>query len=702
MFVLGEFPCGRVRVASKAGFSVRKIIAGTALGLVAAGLVLLLAQLGWLEVLELKTYDWRVRQSVASPPKVNPDIVLVEINDLTLRDLEPSFGRWPWPRITISMIVDFLSRAPAKVIALDLGFLEQQRGLTFKLGADQSQTMTGEDSDAALVESVRNAGNVVLLADAVYMGSSAAEGDVNKPATWRSAPYRLGRAIEERPIVVPPFQKLTNAAAGLGHTLLMFDEDGPARRMAPFVRVGDNYLPSLGVAAALMAGGFQPDEVVLDGRVVRVRDREIPLVSNRVAADASHPELTHDQLTTLIDFRAPALVAGQPPYKSYEARFLIESENSLLNGEQPRINPAEFKNKIVFVGVTVRSLGDRFQTPFGSQGTMPGIQLHASMADSLLSNHFIRPASDRSRVVTTVAGALLVGLMSTLLPFVGAAAGTLAGVGAWTWWAAAAFKDGLWLNMVQPLLAMGLALFAGTAYRYFVEDAEKRKVSRLFGRYVSKDVYDQLLANPAGAELGGSRRDMTVLFSDIRGFTSVTEKGDPEALVGQLNEYFSKMVDVVFRHHGTVDKFVGDMVMALFGAPLDDVDHAEHAAEAAVDMVGELGALNERWAAEGRPVLDIGIGINSGEMIAGNIGSSAIMSYTVIGDNVNLGSRLESLNKEYRTRIIISDATRSRLKGNYNFRPLGDVIVKGKTRPVSIFEILVPSPMPSAPEEVKT
>jgi adenylate cyclase len=192
-----------------------------------------------------------------------------------------------------------------------------------------------------------------------------------------------------------------------------------------------------------------------------------------------------------------------------------------------------------------------------------------------------------------------------------------------------------------------------------------------------------------------------VLFSDIRGFTTVTEKGDPEELVSQLNEYFSRMVAIVFRHKGTVDKFVGDMVMALFGAPLDDPEHAEHAAAAAVDMVKELGELNQQWAAQGRAQLDLGIGINSGDMIAGNIGSSSIMSYTVIGDNVNLGARLESLNKDYKTRIIISDATRSRLQGNYAIRPLGDVVVKGKSRAVAIFEVVVPSPLPAAPEESK-
>jgi adenylate cyclase len=192
---------------------------------------------------------------------------------------------------------------------------------------------------------------------------------------------------------------------------------------------------------------------------------------------------------------------------------------------------------------------------------------------------------------------------------------------------------------------------------------------------------------------------MTVLFSDIRGFTAVTEKGQPEELVAQLNEYFSRMVDIVFRHRGTVDKFVGDMVMALFGAPLDDPDHAEHAAAAAVDMVRELAELNGRWAADGKAQLDIGIGVNSGEMIAGNIGSASIMSYTVIGDNVNLGARLESLNKDYRTHIIISEATRARLTGQYDIRPLGDVVVKGKSRPVQIFEVRVPSPLPGVREE---
>ena len=180
---------------------------------------------------------------------------------------------------------------------------------------------------------------------------------------------------------------------------------------------------------------------------------------------------------------------------------------------------------------------------------------------------------------------------------------------------------------------------------------------------------------------------MTVLFSDIRGFTTVTERGQPEEIVHTLNEYFTRMVELVFQHQGTLDKFVGDMVMALFGAPLDDPDHADHAVETALDMIDELGQLNARWRRKAAPTLDIGIGINTGPMIAGNIGSDAIMSYTVIGDAVNLGSRLESLNKQYGTRIIISESHERQLKRQYIFRPLGDVVVKGKTKPVAIFEV---------------
>jgi adenylate cyclase len=684
-----------VKPGTARGGYLHKAIAGLAIGLGSATIVLALTSLGGLHGAELMTYDWRMRHS-QDPASVGKDIVLVEINDTTIRDLSPAFGRWPWPRVVMAGLVDFLSRAPAKVVAIDVGFWEPQRNITFKLGGDEGPTWTGEDSDAALAASVKKAGNVVLLADAVYSG---AEGEqAVKPAEWTSAGYELGPGMPQRPLVIPPFQALTDSARALGHNYLPLDRDGPARRMPPFIQQGSRFMPSIGVAAALMAAGVKPEEVTSDDNAVHIRGRDIPLVQ---VYDAFDRRRKGSELAMLINFRAPAVLNGDRPYKSYEARHLLVSEDQLLSGDKPLVDPAEFKDKIVFVGLTASGLVDVFQTPFGSEGTMPGIQLHATITDSVLQRLFIRQASEWTAVAATLAGAVLIGLAASLLPFAGSLLTALVLASGWAYIGVRAFRGGLWLPLIEPLVGVAVALFAGTAYQYFVEDREKRKVKRLFGRYVSKDVYEQLLQDPARAELGGSRREMTVLFSDIRGFTSVTEKGDPEELVAQLNEYFSRMVAIVFRHSGTVDKFVGDMVMALFGAPLDDTEHAEHAVRAAVDMVKELGELNREWTAAGKAQLDIGIGVNSGEMIAGNIGSSSIMSYTVIGDNVNLGSRLESLNKNYNSRIIISDATRVRLKGAYDLQPLGDVVVKGKTRPVAIFEVKVPSPLPTAPEVTK-
>jgi adenylate cyclase len=251
----------------------------------------------------------------------------------------------------------------------------------------------------------------------------------------------------------------------------------------------------------------------------------------------------------------------------------------------------------------------------------------------------------------------------------------------------ALFERGVWLRLAAPGLGAVLASFGGIAYRYLVEGREKRVIKRLFSRYVAPDVFSHLMADPSRAKLGGDRREMTVLFSDIRGFTAATERARAEEIVGRLNEYFTRMVKVLFEHRGTLDKFVGDGVMALFGAPLEDPEHAEHAVMAALAMRRELAALNREWAAMGRPAVDIGIGINTGEMVAGNIGSHTIMSYTVIGDAANLGSRLESLNKEYGTHIIVSESTRARLKGRYHIRPLGEAVVKGRAQPVAVFEV---------------
>jgi adenylate cyclase len=452
------------------------------------------------------------------------------------------------------------------------------------------------------------------------------------------------------------------------------------------VRVGSTALPSLGLAAALKADHVDPAAIRVEPGVLRMGDRTMPVQLRKVqSADG-----LRSYQWGLVDFRGPALLADLKtrPYPHFAFFDLLYSEEQLNAGQKPDVDPSVFKDKIVFVGVTAAGLFDVFETPFAG-GKMPGIQVHAAVADDFLSRRFLAPAPDLVRVLTVLGFGIAIGAVATTIPAWWASAATILVVAMFGWVATRLFAGGTWMNVTQPALTTAVSLFGGVAYQYFVEGREKRKMKRLFGQYVSKDVYAQLVANPELARLGGQRRDMTVLFSDIRGFTTITERGQPEEIVHMLNEYFTHMVEIVFRNHGTIDKFVGDMVMALFGAPLPDPDHADHAVGAALDMMDELKRLNAKWVAEGRDVkVDIGIGVNTGPMIAGNIGSDQIMSYTVIGDAVNLGSRLESLNKQYSTHIIISDETRQRLTGKYVFRSLGDVVVKGKTKPVAIFEVV--------------
>jgi adenylate cyclase len=340
----------------------------------------------------------------------------------------------------------------------------------------------------------------------------------------------------------------------------------------------------------------------------------------------------------------------------------------------------------VFIGLTASGLVDVFPTPFG-EGIMPGIQLHASMADSILSNDFVRPAPKPTRVLSTIGLAMLIGLMATTLPYLGAAAGALLVISGWTWLSLYVFRDGLWLNVSQPLLGCALALFGGTAYQYFVEGAEKRAVKRLFGRFVSKDVFHQLMANPELARLGGKRREMTVLFSDIRGFTPISEKLSPEEIAELLRDYMTSMTDAVFKHGGTVTQFVGDEIMALYNAPFDQDDHAGQAVHTALAFQAKVEELSKRWQARCGAALRTGVGINTGPAVVGVIGSAQRVEYGAIGDTINVGSRLEGLTKEFATPIVIGEATRELVKGRFRLRPLGEIAVRGKAVPVKMYGV---------------
>jgi adenylate cyclase len=658
-------------------------------GALAAGFTLVSALLAaglgltpLLQQLELKTYDARLR-AVATGAGATPAIAQVLIDDHSIRQLEPIVGRWPWPRMVHAVLVDYLARGPATLVVYDVLFSEEAKG-TSDIGGT---TWTGAESDDALVQAVVKAGNVVLAAEASSEGLIDASQNVQPrlddiPSLQTRWP--LTGFAEKRPLLTPPFPALARAARGIGHARFAYDPDGPARRYVPFVEVAGRIVPSLPVAAFLAARGLRPEQVSASRAALTLGSTRAPWVE-QVVPDYYGPSQT--VWRGLVPYRGPTMRADRTPtFPSYSFQDLFLAEQQILAGETPHLDPAIFRDRIVVVGLTAEGLKDVFTTPYG-EGTMPGAEFHANVLDGLLSNRAIAPAAPWQRVATMLLPALAVSVVGALAaPWVTAAA-ALAASAALTWYTTRALGQGLWLPLVVPVLGVVLAFVADLAWSYFVEGREKRRVKRLFSRYVSKDVYQQLLANPNEVGLGGERREMTVLFSDMRGFTTLSESGEAEDLVRQLNQYFTRMVDVVFAHRGTVDKFVGDMVMALYGAPLDDPEHADHAVQTALRMVEELQDLNRRWAVEGRAALDIGIGINTGEMIAGNIGSDTIMSYTVIGDNVNLGARLESLNKDYGTRILISEATRRQLKGHYDVRALGEVTVKGKTRAVAIYEV---------------
>jgi adenylate cyclase len=634
----------------------RKRLAFLGIGLFAAILAVAFGFIPFVRTIELKTYDLRVA-ATARPTTPADNIVLVWIDDDSIRRMEPLIGRWPWPRLVHATVIDYLSAAGAKVIAYDILFLE--RDIRKFMVADTE--WTGEESDAALVESTRKAGNVVHSAEAsseeLVDTSRAIAENLAAPALNVQIPSP--GCVEARPLVRPPFPALAEASLGIGHTLFIHDPDGPVRRIAPVVQVGERTIPSLALATTMAAGAT---------------------VSTTARLDAG-------QCAALVPYRGPAENPnGHPTFTSYSFYDVFYSQQQIIEGQKPGVDPALFQDRIVIVGGSGEGLKEAFTTPF-PQGAINGPEVHASAIDGLLSGRSIAPAPPWTAAVLAVALALLVAGIGYRANAWVTGAATLLILLALSWFSLAQFARGTWIPLTVPTVALVLAFVGDLAWKYVVEGREKRQVKKLFSRYVSRDVYDQLVADPSLAALGGARRTMTVLFSDVRGFTAMSEKGSPEEVVGQLNEYFSRMVQVVFDHRGTVDKFVGDMVMALFGAPLDDEDHAEHAVQTGLAMTRALNELNARWQAEGRPTLDIGIGINTGDMVAGNIGSDTIMSYTVIGDAVNLGARLESLNKDYGTRIIISEATRIRLKGRYDIHPLGDVIVKGKSKPVAIFEV---------------
>jgi len=369
-----------------------------------------------------------------------------------------------------------------------------------------------------------------------------------------------------------------------------------------------------------------------------------------------------------------------------DKKFPYYSAIDVLRGE---FEKDAFKNKIVLIGATAIGIYDIRPTPYDP--LFPGVEIQASILSNILKGDvLIRPNWSRIfdvfiiLIVGVLLGVLYSGIRAPMLPVLLIIFATVYYTINWL----ILNFVGVWLDVVYPTIEIILVTFGVTIFKYLTEEKSRRQIRHAFQHYLSPNLVNEILKEPEKLRLGGEKKILTVLFSDIRGFTSISEELPPEKVVSILNEYLTPMTHIVFKNNGLLNKYMGDAIMAIFGAPVYTDLHANQACNTALEMLEELKKLNEKWAHEKSPHLDIGIGINTGPMHVGNMGSNVLFDYTVIGDSVNLASRLEGTNKIYGTSIIISEDTYSMVKDNFTCRELDFVRVKGKTKPVRIYELI--------------
>jgi adenylate cyclase len=630
------------------------------LGLAAALLALVVLVTRALAPYEQLAMDGLMR--LRGPVAPDPRVVLCLID----ADSIDRYGRFPWRRERIATLIDRLSAGGAKVIALDLLFSEP----------------AAPAEDRALEEAIARSGRVVLgyffrrrqpRVAPVFAAQVHADNILASTVDQVAAPA-AEFPIQERPAVEPNLDRFAAAAASQG----FFNQDhetGVLRHYRLLTRHAGDVYPALALRAAQRFAG-EPLALGLDRR----RLPRITLGGRPVRAD--------EYGGLWIDYRGPA------------GTYAVVPAMDVLEG---RAAAGAFRGRLVLVGVSEVGVGDLHDTPFGAG--VPGVEIHATVADALLNGRYIRDGA--VQVLVSLLALLLMGPLTALAVVAGArylygfltAAALLL---AWPLVCYAAFAGAGWhLQVLAPLGAAAAALVLGLTYRVGFVESTARQIKRTFQRFVSQAVVEEMLRRPELVKLGGERREMTVLFCDVRGFTSISEGRDPQWVVQLLNEFFTPMTRLVLAHGGTLDKYMGDALMAFFGAPVPHPDHAARACRAADAMRAELVRLNAVWHAAGHfepgKSLGIGIGLNSGEMSVGNMGSEEIFDYTVIGDAVNLGSRVEGLNRLYGTEVIATEFTvRAAAGDGLLFRELDRVRVKGKRVPVAIYEVVGELPAAAA------
>jgi adenylate cyclase len=353
-----------------------------------------------------------------------------------------------------------------------------------------------------------------------------------------------------------------------------------------------------------------------------------------------------------------------------------------------RIDLSIFKNKIVLIGATASDLHDEQMTPISMGQPLPGVEIHANAISTILNNKFLVAENKTTAILIILLIGILTGLLFPWLKGWKSLILTIISIVGYYFMVAFYFEKGLILDAVFPPFTLILSYTAISLYQYMSVEKEKRQIKTAFSQYVEPTIINEILKDPSKLKLGGEKKELTIFFSDIKNFTTISEVLKPEILVTLLNEYFTEMANIILKNKGVVDKYIGDSIMVIWGAPLELENHAFFACKTALEMKNRLTELRKQWKTKNLPELEMRIGINTGKVVVGNMGSDKRFDYTVMGDPVNLASRLEGLNKEYGTEIIISRFTYEKVKNDFLCRPLGTVQVKGKKEPVEIYELV--------------
>lgn len=637
-----------------------------ALACITVAALLYLVGPGLLDSLEFKTYDLRLQSRGTLTP--SPNILLCVIDEKSLREQ----GRWPWPRWKIAKLVDKLSEMGAKVIAFDIGFFEPDINMDDnilevlearikkgeinkeKLISLLEQTKRGFNNDLLLAKSIRRSKARVVLGYFFHMNSEKLDYKVDHSQLLRQLSlieaskypvviYRRHRGgsspITKAFAPVPNLEQLVTAADSCGYFNIFPDNDGVVRRIPLAIQCRADVYSPLSIQALWNAMDRPPLSVVVSGfRVLGIKMGKLFVPTDKNG-------------NLIVNFLGPP------------GTFPNISASDILAG---RIQESRLKGSIVFVGVTAVGVYDQRATPFSA--VYPGLEVHATVADNILKQRYILKPSWTD--VADLGSVVLLGLLAALAlwllgPYRAAfiCAGLLGihiSVCTFLLW----FR-GTWLNIVYPTVSLSMTYGLLAMYYYVTQEKDKKRLKVAFHHYVSPVAVRQILKKPGEVSLSGDRKELTVLFSDLRGFTKMSQGTSPRQVVSQLNEYLTTMTDIVFDSGGTLDKYMGDGLMAIFGAPVPLEDHPRRACEAAIRMVQALDELNARWIPHGKPSLDVGIGISTGVMLVGNLGSRQRFDYTVLGESVNLGAKLEGLSAYYGVQVLISEPTYVAIKGQF-------------------------------------